>query len=102
MPLFQFSAVDATGKEKRGTIEAANQQEAYVAIQRYGLQPTQVFPVAHTREERPPVPYPVQAPRGSSAGCASVLFATLALLLALASAGWQVYRDFVLPATRGE
>jgi hypothetical protein len=95
MPLFQFTALDATGKEKRGTIEAANQQDAFLAIQRYGLHPTQVFPVVPGRQERPPPgPFAPPAPPGSSsAGCA-VFFATVALLLALGSAGWQVYREF--------
>jgi hypothetical protein len=106
MPVFQFTALDASGKEKRGTIEAVTQQDAYVAIQRYGLHPTQVVVVNQPATPPPggfpgPAPYSAEmARRPSGGGGFTTFLAVLALLISLGVAGWEVYRQFFAPGSR--
>jgi hypothetical protein len=95
MALFQFTALDTAGTEKRGTIEALTPQEACAAIQRYGLQPTQVFAVPPVAADfaRPPMPvYPPTRPPGRGLAVAALLLSVAALLTAGAALGWQVLR----------
>ena len=42
MPLFSYEAIDARGAEKRGEIEAGNEQEAAARIRAGGLRPTRI------------------------------------------------------------
>ena len=42
MPKFQYVAMDAKGKETKGTIDVANQNEAIGRIKEMGLFPTKV------------------------------------------------------------
>ena len=42
MPLFSYEAIDARGAEKRGEIEAGNEQEAAARIRAAGLRPTRI------------------------------------------------------------
>jgi hypothetical protein len=92
MATFQFSALDATGKEKRGTIEAQTQQEAFIAIQRYGLQPTNVFAVNQAPAAYAPPPHALThagPPRSSGAVIFSIVLSLLAILAALGSLCWH-------------
>jgi hypothetical protein len=96
MALFQFTALDNTGTEKRGTIEAVTQQDAVTAIQHYGLQPTNVFavnqPQAHSWAPAAPPYTPAPA---SGGGNFSLYLSLLALLISLGVAGvvgWQWYK----------
>ncbi len=96
MPLFQFSALDSAGREKRGTIEAGTQQEAFAAIQRYGLHPTNVFAVNQAPGSYPALtPLSGPARPSSGGGVASIILSSMAILLALAALGWQLYRYYV-------
>ena len=91
MAMYQFSALDATGQEKRGTIEAVNQQEAVVAIQRYGLQPTQVLAInqPQTVYPTPPGVGPQVVRRSSGAVVFCLLLSILALLTSAAALVWH-------------
>jgi len=42
MPIYQYTAMDANGKEKKGRIEAANEQAVGAALKEQGLFPTSV------------------------------------------------------------
>ncbi len=42
MPVYQYTAMDANGKEKKGRIEAANEQAVGVALKEQGMFPTSV------------------------------------------------------------
>jgi hypothetical protein len=95
MALYQFTARDTAGAEKRGTIEAITPQEACAALQRHGLQPTQVFAVPPPAADfvRTPVPgYSAPRPPGRGVAVAGLILACLALLIAGAALGWQVWR----------
>lgn len=45
MPQFQYSAMDGTGKEKKGKIDADNEQAAGVLLKEQGLFPTSIKPL---------------------------------------------------------
>jgi hypothetical protein len=94
MALFQFTALDAAGTEKRGTIEAVTPQEAVVAIQRYGLQPTQVFAINPLQSQYPGPALPGYAPAGSSGkGKLSLVLSALAIVISLGVLGWQLVQS---------
>ncbi len=44
MPLYQYTAMDAAGKEKTGTLEAVNQEAVTKALKEQGMFPTSVKP----------------------------------------------------------
>jgi hypothetical protein len=101
MALFQFTALDNTGTEKRGTIEAGTQQDAITAIQRYGLQPTHVFAVNQPQPNPWTQPAPAAMPGYApphvpvrSSGSFSLFLSALALVTALGALGWQLYGKF--------
>jgi hypothetical protein len=92
MALFQFTALDAAGAEKRGTIEAVTPQDAFVAIQRYGMTPTNVFPAGQLAADFSRTPVPIHRPPrppGRGLAVASLLLSLAALLVAGAALGWQ-------------
>jgi hypothetical protein len=104
MALFQFTALDNTGTEKRGTIEAVTQQEAITAIQRYGLQPTNVFAVNQPQPgawgpAAGGLPYGAGYPAAPSGGAGgfTLFVSLLALLISLGVLGWQLYAKFLAP-----
>ncbi len=43
MPLYNYTALDSKGKEKQGTLEGANQNEAITRLKEMGFFPTQVI-----------------------------------------------------------
>jgi hypothetical protein len=97
MATYQFTALDTHGNEKRGTIEAGTQQEAFAAIQSHGLQPTNVFAANQPRDvfaERAGAAGPRRA--SSAAGVVGLVLSILALLTALAALGWQFFRPHPL------
>lgn len=42
MPIYQYSAMDSSGKEKRGTLEAANESELTALLKDQGMFPTSI------------------------------------------------------------
>lgn len=109
MALFQFTAVDAAGQEKHGTIEAVTQQDACSAIARYGLRPTQVFAVNQDQGQDPfpdmpaPPAVPASVRTRSSAGVVvSIILSSLALLLALVALCWHFFRASPTPDGQGQ
>jgi hypothetical protein len=82
--------------EKRGTIQAANEQEAYATIQRNGLVPTRVFAVDPPKDEIPELaasgPAPPVKRKVSGSGVLSLILSIVALAVALGSLAWQFFR----------
>lgn len=46
MPKFSYVALDAAGKEKKGELEVASQNDALAALKNMGMYPTKINPVA--------------------------------------------------------
>jgi type IV pilus assembly protein PilC len=52
MPTFQYEALNAAGKQQRGTIEASNSEEAIQRIRNQQLFPTTVKPAKSSKKEK--------------------------------------------------
>ena len=53
MPKFSYVAMDSRGKESKGTIEVASQNEAIGRVKEMGLFPTRIVEVDKVKESKP-------------------------------------------------
>lgn len=101
MPTFRFTATDAAGLFQSGIVEADDPLDARRELRRRGLTVRDLDEVEAPRraaplslDDDPPADRPAARGRGAAprSGGPSVL-GLLALVVALATAGWVVYRD---------
>ncbi len=69
MPKFNYVAMDARGKETKGTLEVASQNEAIGRVKEMGLFPTKIVEVDKAKEKadkkgKAAAPRPRQARKG--------------------------------------
>ncbi len=67
MPTFNYVAMDAKGKESKGSIEASNQNDAIARIREQGMFPTQIAE-AVSKNRRPSLINPRAAPASAGKG----------------------------------
>ena len=51
MPRFNYVAMDSRGKETKGTLEVANQNEAIARVKEMGFFPTKIIETDKTKEK---------------------------------------------------
>ncbi len=73
MPKYNYVAMDAHGKESKGTLEVASQNEAIGRVKEMGLFPTKIVETDKVKEKpgkkgrrRPPKPAARRRARGST------------------------------------
>ncbi len=80
MPIYQYTAMDSNGKEKKGRIEAANEQAVGVSLKEQGLFPTSVKEdTASAKKTGRAAPNVAQGKKGGSMMSINLSFGTPAM-----------------------